>query len=222
MGTFIMPCFLIVNMGNPPAVTPSRIQASERLETPFSRKPSANWPFRSSTLFALSMEALGVGGRERMGTGVQQVRNHQFKSWTQPTAADTSGPGRVASLWWHLHVMLDFLEYYLPFFKWLLITLTFQIETKFQQLVLQEHMSHGEKQQRESFPPSSHVEPCERGQIILFAWLNHVRHLLIGKEFEREKAGIQPQLFPEVFPAYPGRKIFLSLNSYCSVLFPDT
>lgn len=130
MGTFIMPCFLIVNMGNPPAVTPSRIQASERLETPFSRKPSANWPFPSSTLFALSMEALGVGGRERMGTGVQQVRNHQFKSWTnpsvyccwhfwaRPSCQPVVAPSCYVGLPWVLPALFQMASRYLDFSNW--------------------------------------------------------------------------------------------------------
>ena len=50
-GTFTMPCFLIINIGSPPAVSPSRVRTFQRLESlPLLEHPSANWPFPSHTL----------------------------------------------------------------------------------------------------------------------------------------------------------------------------
>ena len=50
-GTFTMPCFLIVSIGGPPAVSPSRVRTFQRLESlPLLEHPSANWPFPSHTL----------------------------------------------------------------------------------------------------------------------------------------------------------------------------
>lgn len=50
-GTFTMPCFLIISIGGPPAVSPSRVWTLQRLESlPLPEHPSANWPFHSSTL----------------------------------------------------------------------------------------------------------------------------------------------------------------------------
>ena len=134
-GTFTMPCFLIVNIGGPPAVSPSRVRTFQRLEfLPLLEHPSA--PPASCASF---LAAGGAGG-----TGGQQARNHLLKClekpWTQlfPYCWHFRARPAHQPVWCH-NVLLDFLEDYLPLLQWPLITLTFQVGIKFPQLVLQKH-----------------------------------------------------------------------------------
>lgn len=91
--------------------------------------------------FALSLMILGVGGEGR-GTGVWQGRNYHFKSLKKPlnqqlhilflTLLSQAGVSACGGALCYVGL----LEYYLSLFEWLIITFTFQIRTKFQQLVL--------------------------------------------------------------------------------------
>ena len=194
-GTFTMPCFLIISIGGPPAVSPSRVWTLQRLESlPLPEHPSANWPFHSSR------------------TGGQQVRNHLNrcleKPWTQlfPCCYFQARPAHQPV---RCHnVLLDFLEDYLPLFEWPLITLTFQVGTKFPQLGLQKNRwVTGESCKGKSLLPLLQ-SLCGYRQIIFFAWLNHTQYLLIGKEFRREKSCYQTPPLPPSLPSLPQFKDF--------------
>ena len=106
------------------------------------------------------------------------------------------------------NVLLDLLEDYLLLFEWPLITLTFQVGTKFPQLVLQKHRwVMGESCEGKLLLPPSQIL-CGHRQIIFFACLNHTQYLLIGEEFWRERSCYQTPPVPWSLPSLPQFKDF--------------
>lgn len=166
----------------------------EDRNSPSSRKCSATW-----YVFSVFPVLDGFVDEKRTeGNRSMSVpwRSHCKYCWGHVWA-------RPLSLWWCHRVKLDFCEYYLPLFEWLIIAFTFQIGTKFQLLVCQKHTwVMGESIKGEVFLFPLILRCCAHWQIILFAQSNPFKHLLMDKEFQREKIGIERHLFHEIFPAY--------------------
>ena len=131
-------CFLAFNTENPPEATLSRMQAPKTLDIlPFLEKPSVNW-LSCLASFAFSLKALRIrntAGRKAAVQSLGKPLNQQLcvLLLTLLRQACSSACGGA--------IMLCGTAFSITrlSFEWPLITLTFQVRTKFQQLVLQKH-----------------------------------------------------------------------------------
>lgn len=149
--------FLIVNTANPPAATPSKMQASKRLEILPLLENYNELAFPLLHPFPSSWRLWGTGVQQWESSSSSAWRRPWISSsvcccchlWARPTCRPVLVPSHYAGLCALLLASFWMTLNYLEFSSWNQVSTTGLAAT---------HMSHGEKLQRECFPPSPLAE----------------------------------------------------------------